>query len=203
MAKRIALLCMALIATFFAVYAANCESKGKAPNISPVEQSKPVGAKVLVVYFSATGNTKQVAEKIASLSGADLAEIIPEKPYTADDLNYRNENSRANLEQRDQAVRPKMSQNIPNIDKYDVILIGHPIWWGEEPRIIDTFLESYDFSGKTVVSSATSGGSDIGKASKNLQALAPKAHWLPGERFETGASKEEISLWLTDLRLGI
>ena len=132
-----------------------------------------------------------------------MAEIIPEKPYTADDLNYRNENSRANLEQRDQAVRPKMSQNIPNIDKYDVILIGHPIWWGEEPRIIDTFLESYDFSGKTVVSFATSGGSDIGKASKNLQALAPKAHWLPGERFETGASKEEISLWLTDLRLGI
>lgn len=203
MAKRIALLCMALIATFFAVYAASCESKGKAPNISAVEQSKSVGAKVLVVYFSATGNTKQVAEKIASLSGADLAEIIPEKPYTADDLNYRNENSRANLEQRDQAVRPKMSQNIPNIDKYDVILIGHPIWWGEEPRIIDTFLESYDFSGKTVVSFATSGGSDIGKASKNLQALAPKAHWLPGERFETGASKEEISLWLTDLRLGI
>lgn len=186
---------MALIATFFAVYAANCESKGKAPNISPVEQSKPVGAKVLVVYFSATGNTKQVAEKIASLSGADLAEIIPEKPYTADDLNYRNENSRANLEQRDQAVRPKMSQNIPNIDKYDVILIGHPIWWGEEPRIIDTFLESYDFTGKKVIPFATSGGSGMGKTNEELKDSCKGAKLLEGRRFSASAKEAELKSW--------
>lgn len=158
-------------------------------------------SKILVVYFSATGNTKTIAETLAELMGADLFEIVPEEPYTDEDLDYSNDNCRANKEQQDSSTRPEISGSVENMENYGTVLIGHPIWWGEEPRIVDTFMESCDLSGKTVVNFCTSGGSGISKSTENLKALAPDADWLEGKRFEAGASKETIQEWIDSLKL--
>lgn len=166
-------------------------------NNSPTESD----SKILVAYFSATGNTKSIAETIAELTDAELFEIIPAEPYIAEDLNYNDDNCRANKEQNDKTVRPEISEMVENMEQYDVVLIGHPIWWGEEPCIIDTFMESYDFSGKTVVNFCTSGSSGIGMATKNMQELSPNANWLEGHRFETGASSPDVQEWLNELNI--
>ena len=121
-------------------------------------------SKILVAYFSATGTTRPIAEEIANVTGGDLFEIVPVQPYSEEDLDYSNDNCRANQEQNDDTSRPEISDTVENIDEYDVVFIGHPIWWGIEPRIIDTFLESYDFSGKTMVDFCTSGGSGISES---------------------------------------
>lgn len=127
---------------------------------SPSDNSETqTGTKSLVAYFSVTGNTKAFAEKIAALSGSDIFEIVPETPYTSDDINYSNDNCRANTEQHDDNARPKILEKIENFENYDVIFLGYPIWWGTMPKIINTFTESYDFSGKTVIPFCTSGGS--------------------------------------------
>lgn len=157
------------------------------------------GTKILVAYFSATGNTKTVAEKIAEETGGDLYEIIPEKIYTDDDLNYNDDNCRANIEQNDISCRPEISGKITNMDEYDTVIIGHPIWWGEEPRIIDTFMESYDFSGKTIVNFCTSGGSNITTATNNLMKLSNDANFLKGKRFDSDCSSDEINVWLDEI----
>ena len=120
------------------------------------------GTKTLVVYFSATGTTKGVAEQIASVTGADIYEITAAQTYTADDLNWNDSESRTTKEQNDKSVRPAIGSDTTSLDDYSVIFIGYPIWWGEEPRIIDTFLESYDLSEKTVIPFCTSGSSGIG-----------------------------------------
>lgn len=158
-------------------------------------------SKILVAYFSATGNTKAIAESVAELVGADFFEIVPSEPYTDEDLDYNNDNCRANQEQQDSKARPEISGTVENMENYDVVLIGHPIWWGEEPRIVDTFMESYDLSGKTVVNFCTSGGSGIAKSTENLKALAPDANWLEGCRFEKNASEETIQEWIDSLKL--
>jgi flavodoxin len=157
---------------------------------------------ILVAYFSATGTTKPIAEEIAEILGADLYEIVPENPYTDDDLNYNDDSCRANIEQNDSTVRPGIS-NIDeiNTEQYDTVLIGHPIWWGEEPRIMDTFMESVDLSGKTVVDFCTSGGSGISTATAHLQELSPNANWLEGHRFQSNASDTEINEWLESLNI--
>lgn len=157
--------------------------------------------KILVAYFSATGNTRPIAETIAELTGGDLFEIVPAEPYTDDDLNYSDDSCRANQEQNDSAARPEIFGAVENMADYDIVLIGHPIWWGEEPRILDTFMESYDFSGKTVVNFCTSGGSGISTATENLKALSPDANWLEGHRFDTGADSEAIQTWLLELNI--
>lgn len=156
-------------------------------------------ANILVVYFSATGNTAGVAEQVARAAGADLVELIPAQPYTDADLNYSDDSCRANREQNDAHARPEISGQIENMDAYDVVLIGHPIWWGQEPRILDTFMESYDFSGKTLANFCTSGGSGIRTSTENLRALSPDANWLEGRRFDSGASLEEAQEWLHDI----
>ncbi|MDE5565565.1 MAG: leucine-rich repeat protein [Anaeroplasmataceae bacterium] len=141
-------------------------------------------AKVLVVYFSATNTTKKVAEAIFSqISGSDIYQITPEVPYTSADLNY-NTDCRANREQNDSKARPQISESIENIEQYDVIFIGYPIWWGQAPKIIYTFFESYDydFDGVTIIPFCTSGSSGIGSSATNLHTLAPKANWKPGAR---------------------
>ena len=158
-------------------------------------------SKILVAYFSATGNTRPIAETIAEFTGGDLFEIVPVEEYTDEDLNYNDDNCRANKEQNDKTVRPEISETVENMEQYDIVLIGHPIWWGEEPRIIDTFMESYDFSGKTVVNFCTSGGSGIGAATKNMQELAQNTIWLEGYRFETGASSYDVQAWLNELNI--
>lgn len=157
--------------------------------------------KILVVCFSATGNTKAVAEKIAQLTGADYFEITPTEPYSESDLNYSDDGCRANREQQDETARPSILNRIENFEQYEVVLIGHPIWWGMEPRIMDTFMESYDFSGKTLANFCTSGGSGINTSTENLKALATDANWLDGKRFSGSNDTDEIQKWVDSLGL--
>ncbi len=157
------------------------------------------GSEILVAYFSATGNTKAVAEKAAATMGADLFEIVPAVPYTDADLNYGDDNSRTTAEQNDDNARPEISGTVENMDSYDTVFIGYPIWWGQAPKIMYTFLESYDFSGKTIVPFCTSGSSPIGSSAENMKELAEGADWLDGQRFSGGASEDEVSGWVDSL----
>ena len=150
--------------------------------------------KTLVAYFSASGVTAGVAKKMAEAAGADLFEIRPEQPYTKADLNWMDKKSRSTLEMNDRNCRPAMAE-MPDVSGYDVILVGFPVWWYREPSIIDTFLESADFAGKTVVPFCTSGGSGLGDSAKNMQALAPTAKVLDGKRFRSSASADDLKKW--------
>lgn len=158
--------------------------------------------KALVVYFSATGNTETVADLIAQNTGADLYEIVPEQPYSAEDLNYNDNSSRTNEEHSDSAFRPAISGSVEDMDQYDVVYIGYPIWWGEAPQIVSTFIESYDFSGKTLVAFCTSGSSGFGSSDAALKSATPDATWLQGSRFGSNAADTEISEWLDSLAIG-
>ena len=138
--------------------------------------------KILVAYFSCTNNTKGRAQTLQSRLGADIYQITPAVPYTNADLNYNNNSSRANKEQNDSTCRPQISGSVNNISQYDVIYIGYPIWWGEAPKIIYTFLESYDLSGKTLIPFCTSASSPMGSSGSNLHASAPNSVWKDGCR---------------------
>lgn len=163
------------------------------------EQEEDMGTKTLVVYFSCTGTTKLIAEYVTELLGADIYEIIPEDPYTEADLAYYT-NGRADQEQDDPDVRPAISGSVENIEDYDTIILGYPIWHGQAPRIISTFLESYDFSGKAIIPFCTSHSSEIGSSATNLHALcSDSVAWTDGKRFESGASKESISDWIREI----
>jgi len=154
----------------------------------------------LVAYFSCTGNTKGVAETIAEITGGTLYEITPAQPYTDADLNYNDNSSRSTKEQNDKSARPEISGTVENWDQYNTVFLGYPIWWGEEPRILDTFAESNDFTGKTVIPFCTSGGSGIGSSGKNLSGLSSgSGKWLEGKRFNNGVSAKDISDWLSKL----
>lgn len=154
---------------------------------------------ILVAYFSCTNNTETVAMKIAEAANADIYRINAKQPYTEEDLNYNNSNCRANTEQNDPSARPEIDGSIENMADYDIIFIGYPIWWGDAPKIICTFMESYDFSGKTVVPFCTSGGSGISASENTLKALAPAANWLNGRRFSSSASEDSIKAWLSEI----
>ena len=164
-------------------------------------QSTNTENKILVAYFSATGTTQPLAEYAANSLDADLYEIVPEVPYTADDLNYNNGSSRANREQSDSSARPAISGGVEDMKDYNVMFLGYPIWHGQAPKIICTFLESYDFSGKTIVTFCTSHSSGIGSSDTNLHALAPGAGWRSGRRFPGGTSRETITNWIDGLEL--
>ncbi len=156
-------------------------------------------ADVLVVYFSATGTTKGVAEKIASITGADLYEIKAAQEYTDEDLDWNDSDSRTTHEQNDPEVRPEIGSDPISLDGYSTIYIGFPIWWGEEPRIMDTFVESYDFAGITMIPFCTSSSSGIGMSGKNLESNAGSGNWLDGERFGGGVSEDELRTWIEGL----
>lgn len=164
------------------------------------DDTKPVKGKTLVAYFSATGTTKPLAEYAAESLNADIYEIIPKEPYSKADLAYYT-NGRADKEQNDPSARPTISGSLLDMSQYDVVLIGYPIWHGQAPKIISTFLESYDFSGKTILPFCTSHSSGLGSSAENLHALAPTAVWLSGKRFVGNTSKEVFNKWLTDLDL--
>ena len=156
----------------------------------------------LVAYFSATGNTEKIAKHIVNITGADSYEIVPTIPYTAEDINYFNSNCRANQEQNDKTCRPEISNAVENMENYDVVYVGYPIWWGQEPRIIDTFMESYDFSDKTVIPFCTSGSSSITTSEKNIANLGVTiGNQLSGRRFSGSASEETVSEWISSLNL--
>ena len=151
--------------------------------------------KTLVAYFSASGTTAKVAKKMAEAIGADLFEIKPEKPYTGADLNWQNKNSRSSVEMNDRSSRPAIAVKAADMPQYDVVFVGFPVWWYREPSIIDTFMESYDFAGKTVIPFATSGGSGLGDSAANMQKLAKGAKVVNGKRFSGSASAEELKAW--------
>ena len=138
-------------------------------------------AKALIAYFSASGVTARAAKEMAAATGADLYEIQSAEPYTDADLNWMDKKSRSTIEMNDPACRPAIAGGVQDMAQYDTVLIGFPIWWYVEPRIVDTFLESYDFSGKMLIPFATSGGSGIGKVEKSLQAHCPAASWAKGQ----------------------
>jgi hypothetical protein len=146
----------------------------------------------LVAYFSATGTTEKLAERVASVLKADIFEIKPKEPYTRDDLNWNNQNSRSSKEMNNRSFRPEIKEKLANIEDYDTIYIGFPIWWYIAPTIINTFLESYDLTGKTIIPFATSGGSGMGNTNKELKDSCKGAILKEGKRLRVTASDEEI-----------
>lgn len=163
---------------------------------SSTNQTKEM--KTLVAYFSASGVTKGVAEQLAQTIGADLHEITPEQPYTAADLDWKNKQSRSSVEMADSTSRPAITAKLQNIEQYDTIYVGFPIWWYTAPTIINTFMESYDFSGKTLIPFATSGGSSITKACDDLKRTYPNVNWLPG-RLLNNATADQLKQWTDSL----
>lgn len=165
-------------------------------------KASAVKGKILVAYFSATGNTRTLAENTAKALNADLYEIRPEVPYSKEDLNYNDESTRATVEQKNDSARPKLADKNAPIANYDTIVLAYPIWWGQAPRIMDTFVESYDFTGKKLTAVCTSGGSDIGTSADYLQKLTKeKAEWKAGKLFSPQAKAEEIKSWFNGLGL--
>ena len=157
--------------------------------------------KILVAYFSASGVTAKVAKRLAEAVQADLHEILPETPYTVADQDWTNPNSRSSRE-KDKSVRPAIGNRVENMNQYDIVFIGFPIWWYAAPTIINTFLEAYDFAGKTVIPFATSGGSGMGETDKLLHALCPATvQWKTGKRLSSGATAKDLSQWVESLEL--
>lgn len=156
--------------------------------------------KALVAYFSCTGHTEIFAKYIAELFSADLYEIVPATPYTEIDLDYSNQDSRTSIEQNDPASRPEIAGTVDQMGEYDIIFLGYPIWWGQAPKIIYTFLESYSFSGKTIVPFCTSGSSEIGSSVENLHDLVSEdVTWFSGTRLDSTMSKEALAEWVDTL----
>ena len=155
--------------------------------------------KVLVVYFSATGTTKDAAQQLAEVTGADLHEIKPEQPYTDADLDWNDKQSRSSVEMQDKHSRPAITNKLQNMQDYDVVYVGFPIWWYTCPTIINTFMEAYDFQGKTVIPFATSGGSNIKKACGDLKAAYPNLNWKEGKLLNH-VSKAELQKWVESNR---
>ncbi len=169
-----------------------------APESSSAEPA-PAGKDTLVVFFSATGTTKAVAEKIATITDADLYEIKAAQEYTDTDLNWHDSSSRTTIEQNDKNARPEIGSEVISLEGYTTVYVGYPIWWGEEPRILDTFVESYDFDGITLIPFCTSSSSGIGRSGQNLADKAGSGTWLEGKRFGAGASESEIQAWIESL----
>lgn len=157
--------------------------------------------KILVAYFSASGVTAKAAKKLAKAAKADLFEIKPEIPYTNADLNWMDKKSRSSLEMNNPNSRPAIAEKVPNMEQYDAIFVGFPIWWYVAPTIINTFLESYDFSKKTIIPFATSGGSGLGRTNDKLKPSCPGATLLKGKLLNGGLSEMSLKKWVEDLKL--
>ncbi len=156
-------------------------------------------AKILVTYFSASGVTAKVAEKLAKAAKADLFEIKPEVPYSSADLDWTNKKSRSSVEMADKTSRVAMSGKVENMAQYDTVFVGFPIWWGVAPHIVNSFLEAYDFSGKTIHLFATSGGSGMGRSMEELKASAPGAVWGAEKKLSAGISQADADAWVKEI----
>ena len=157
--------------------------------------------KKIVAFFSASGSTKNLANNIAEVAGAEIYEIKPATPYTSKDLNWNDKNARSTVEMEDKNSRPELADKNANISDAEVIFLGFPIWWYVAPHIINSFLEAYDFTGKKIVLFATSGGSGFGETVKNLQPSAPNAKFIEGKVFRSGTDKATLTSWVNDLKL--
>ena len=182
--KRLTLIMVVLLAICLSV---NAQSNKKGENSN----------KTLVAYFSASGVTKGVAKQLAEATGADLHEIKPAQPYTDADLDWTDKKSRSTIEMKDKNSRPAITDKLKNMQDYNVVFVGFPIWWYTAPTIINTFLEAYDFNGKTVIPFATSGGSTIKKACADLKASYPNIHWKEGKLLNR-ESKKDIEAWVKE-----
>ena len=158
-------------------------------------------SKKLVAYFSASGVTAKVAQTLAEAIGADIFEIAPKVPYTEADLNWMDEKARSTIEMNDPTSRPEIESKRDNMSEYDTIFVGFPIWWYVAPTIINTFLESCDLTGKTIIPFATSGGSDMGKTNEKLAPSCKGARLLEGKRFSSRVSGKELAAWVDDLKI--
>ena len=163
------------------------------------EEAAAPASSTLVVYFSATGTTRSVAESLAQGLHADLYEIVPQEPYTDADLNYNDRNSRTSIETDDPACRPEIAGELPVLSQYDTVLIGYPIWWGDVPRIVSNFVEHVDLTGKTIAVFFTSGSSGLGASMRHLEEQAGAGTWLEGKRFTPRTSQEELTAWASSL----
>lgn len=184
------------------------ESSSEAPSSSEVSSQAQAedtgsGSSVLVVYYSATGNTAQVAQYIADSTGGDLFEIQPVEPYTDDDLNWTDDNSRVSQEHADESLRDVelVADTVDNWDQYDTVIIGYPIWWGIAAWPVDGFVEANDFSGKTVIPFCTSTSSGLGQSGQLLADMAGTGDWQEGQRFRSGASQEDVQSWIEEMGL--
>lgn len=177
----------------------NIDSSGKTPE-NPIDEPIVQDGSILIAYFSATGTTRSIANKINQIITSDMFEIEASIPYTEADLNYYS-GGRCDIEQADASARPEIKNQIEDIDSYDTIFLGYPIWHGQAPRIISTFLESYDLSGKTIIPFCTSHSSGVGSSDDNLHSIVSNAHWIEGKRFSASASSEEVSSWIDSLEL--
>ena len=158
-------------------------------------------SKILVAYFSAGGSTAKLAETLASAAEGELYEIRPAVPYERKDLNWMDKKSRSTLEMQDKNCRPELADAEAPVADAGVLFLGFPIWWYREPSIIDSFLDSYDFTGKTIVPFITSGGSDLGEGQERIEKLARGAKVLRGKRFSARASEKELKSWIAGLQL--
>ena len=174
--------------------------ENESSSAAPSEELPADRKEVLVVYFSATGTTRGVAERIAKLTDADIYEIGPAEPYSDADLNYSDSSSRPTKEQNDKSARPAIASEALDLAGYTTVYIGFPIWWGEEPRIMDTFVESYDFTGITLIPFCTSISSGIGRSGPNMEALAGSGTWLDGRRFSGSVSESDLQAWIESLK---
>ena len=189
---------------------AGSEATGTESTAKGQEEDTAVGTTVetgegdsreLVVYFSATGNTETAAETLADMRGADIYEIVPEDPYTEADLDYNDDSSRSTQEQNDEDARPEIAGEIENIADYDVIYVGYPIWWGDMPRILYTFFDTYDLSGKTIAPFCTSGGSGLSGTPSTIESLEPDATVLEGLHTSASGAESDLADWLSSIGL--
>ena len=173
------------------------------PTEEPTAEAAVQENKSLVVYYSATGNTKEAAEYIAAAAGADLFELVPEEPYTSDDLDWRNQDSRVSREHDnpDERVVPLVESTVSDWESYDIVFIGYPIWWGIAAWPVDGFIAANDFTGNTVIPFCTSTSSGLGESGELLAEAAGTGSWLEGHRFRSGVSEEDVKAWVTDLGL--
>ncbi|MDE6660454.1 MAG: flavodoxin [Anaeroplasmataceae bacterium] len=202
-------LLLLVVTLFFAISLISCGKtedpveSGSENNNSNGSNEKPNETnehRILVAYFSATNTTKHIAELINEEVDGVLFEIIPAVSYTSADLNYNNSNSRTSLENKDDSIRPEIKGTVENMEQYDVVYIGYPIWFGKAPKPVYTFFEAYDFSGKTIIPFCTSGSSSIGSSATYLEKLTKSATWLNGTRFSSTANQSTVASWIEGLK---
>ena len=205
MKKKIIILLTAILVIaaigigFWVISSNNKEESISNNNLNPNNDNQNASAKkIAVIYFSATGTTRKVAGYIKKAANSDLIEIIPKEKYTDSDLNYGNDNSRANKEQNDSTARPAISNNI-NTDSYDIIYLGYPIWWGDVPKIILTFLDDHNLNGKTIIPFCTSGSTGIESSLSTLKNYDKNVNWLDGKRFSASVTQDEITNWVKEI----
>ena len=211
MKKVLSIALVLILAVSFAACTGNKEEEKESTNPPVTENNSETNTeketksteshKILVAYFSATNTTERVAQDIADSLNCDIFEIVPENPYTDDDLNYHNSNSRTSIEMNDESARPAIASSVENIEQYDTIFIGYPIWWNDAPRIINTFFESFNFADKTIIPFCTSGGSGINASVSNLKKAFSNSKWENGKGFNGSSSKEEIAEWANSFNL--